>query len=282
MRPINQSLLLLSFVVGACAAPPQPPALPQTQVPFDASRPGGETPSTSSSERSLAAFTAGKGLSVPSRPDTIDPVTVGVRPDAFRVRFAVRAIRPSASEALQVVQRTSTLITDSFHEELRAPTAFRGSSVTEIVQEQKVLGIAVTTDAMVDVPVAEGLDFWQRNELHVKIVELTKRLAAEANVDRTVAVSFRAPSAIATNPEAYRANLIRRWVRRAQEFAAAAGSAQAPLALVDCEVPTTVEQYQVSVSEVELSLRLRCRIDRPGTPPSSPSPAPSAGDDELQ
>jgi hypothetical protein len=281
MRAINNALLSL-FLLTACAAEQQQPVAPQAQVPFDASRPvptsGLKSPSSTSG---LSAYTSGKGLSVPHRPDNTDPILLSVRPDALRVRFAVRAIRPSASEALRVAEQTSAVIAQRFQQELHATTTFRGLSVTEIVKEERVLGIAVTADGSFDVLFDPALDFWKRNALHVRVVELTKSVAVTtATNDETLAVRFHAPAALVIDPEGFRPELVKRWVARARAFAEAAQSPDTPLAILDCNVPPAIEQNPISVDEVQLSLHIRCRIDTPTHLPPARLHEPD-GEDEL-
>ena len=62
---------------------------------------------------------------------------------------------------------------------------------------------------------------------------------------------------------------VKRWVARARAFADVAQSPHAPLAVVDCDVPASVEQNPISVVEVQLSLHIRCRIDTPAHFPKS-------------
>ena len=143
-------------------------------------------------------------------------------------------------------------------------------TVTEIVKQDQVLGVAATADGTIDVLLDQTLDFWKRNALHVQVVELTKTVAANtASSDDTLAVRFRAPAPLVLDPEAFRPELVKRWVARARAFADVAQSPHAPLAVVDCDVPASVEQNPISVVEVQLSLHIRCRIDTPAHFPKS-------------
>ena len=260
MRVFVQGLALLG--VASCAAK-QPPVQPPAQVAFDASN-GRRSSSGSSVGRSdsLSTYLSGKGVSIPTRPDPTDPMRLSVRPDIMRIRFAVRAVRASAAESLKAAQATSLSIGQTFQQRVNAVTKPRGLTVTEVVDQGEPLGVAVTADGMIDVKVDDSLDFWKRNELHVRLVELTKHVAGTTNSpDETLSVRFNAPQPTVSNPEAHRAGLIQGWVARARAFAEAAQSEHAPLSIVDCEVPEAVQQSPVSVEEVELTLFIRCRID---------------------
>lgn len=274
MMRLGYPILATLAITGCAEKPPQPTGYPQAQYAYDATRPTSDSasgmPSTSLDE--LAVYSSGKGISIPQREDTAAPTWLRVRPDTLRIRFVVRAVRQTANEALSATRDASATLSQVFKQELNATTTFRGLAATELLDKERVLGIAVTADGFVELQLDKALDFWKRNELHVRTVELTKRLASNtAARDKTLAVRFQAPEAVVLNPEAFRSELIQRWVLRARTFAEAAQSEHAPLSVVDCDVPQAVEQSSVSVDEVELSLQIRCRIDAPGRPRAVPS-----------
>lgn len=63
-------------------------------------------------------------------------------------------------------------------------------------------------------------------------------------------------------PEAHRAELMKRWVDQAQAFAAAA-QGERPLQLANCTPPGAVEQQVVTLEEVVLKLEMSCQLEAP-------------------
>jgi hypothetical protein len=182
----------------------------------------------------------------------------------MRIRFALRAVRAGASQALDAAQQASTAVAETFRKELGAQTSFRGLTPSEIVEQERALGVAVTVDGVIDVKLDVALDFWKRNALRLHAVDISKRVVVETNAqDATLSVRFEAPEPVVADPEAYRPALIKAWVERAKAFAEAAQSPVAPLSIVDCDVPGPVAQSAASMDDVELTLAIRCRIDTP-------------------
>jgi hypothetical protein len=93
------------------------------------------------------------------------------------------------------------------------------------------------------------------------------RVAAPAKLDKAketkpaIESAFNTPVLKVRDPEAHRAELIKRWVERTRAFARGAESNGAPLELVDCAPPAGITQRAISVEEVGLSLAVTCRLD---------------------
>jgi len=112
------------------------------------------------------------------------------------------------------------------------------------------------------VALPESLDFWGRTALVAGLIKVGDQEAAAAEKTGTgPRASFCAPRAQVRDPEARRAELVKRWVERARDFMSQAQSAQAPLQIVGCAPPGEVTQRPVSVDEVVLSLAVSCRLD---------------------
>ncbi|HYO56136.1 hypothetical protein, partial [Archangium sp.] len=127
----------------------------------------------------------------------------------------------------------------------------------------------VAVDGMLEVPLPTELDFWARSSRVGALVRVCHEVERDSReVKKHPRFSFGSVEAFVSQPEVHRAELLRRFVARMREVATAAGSSEAPLHVVDCVPPGSVEQTPVSLEEVGLSLNMLCRLDvvREGRP----------------
>lgn len=287
-RSIIIASVIASLSLGACATPQQA-GLPQQQMPFHAARGSLGSASIYSTEDSEYSYSkGGKGLSVPHRVHHTDAVDLIVRPDAITVEFAIRDVRPTSPEALAATRKTSADILDQVNKATggTASQVLRGVAAMKVfrpgepdekgIRHREFAGVEVTVDGLIEVTMAKELGFWERSQLFVTMLELTTRIAeqAESKDEPLRTVSFETPTPSVKDPEAYRATLTERWVAQARAFAVLAQAKESPLVLVDCLPPQTITQVKTSLEEVTLQLPLNCHIDvadRRGTsPPARP------------
>jgi len=202
-------------------------------------------------------------LSVPQQARQTDPTRLSVHPDLYTVAFAVREARPTADAALQAARATAENVSAELVKALgsAASTKVRGLSLSQ-VQNGKRIDSMARVDGALELTLSATQDFWARSRLFAAIVETTRRLAEPAREDdRLHAVSFEAPQSELLDPEAYRPELLARWVQRMRQFSTAAEAQNAPLYVRDCTPPGPVSQSAQSFDEIRLELRLSCRID---------------------
>ena len=285
-----RSAIVASLVIGACATPKQYGAA-QQQMPFN------DFPRSSGSASSLDAgdsefsYSKGKGLSVPRRSRSTDAVDLVVRPDVITAEFAIRDVRPTSAEALAAARKTNAEVLDQINKAtggaasakprgVAAMKVFRNGPADEHgLRRKEFVGVEVTVDGLIEVPLPKELDYWARSQLFVTMLELTTRISqeAESKDEPLRGESFENITPAVKNPEAYRSALTERWVALARAFAVAAQAKEAPLALVDCAPPHAISQTQSSLEEVTLQLDMSCRIDvagapvRAGSAPTSPA-----------
>ena len=246
---------------GACATRPAPTApIQQAALSSDYS-----SPSASSSEYLSEESSSGKGLSVPHRARLTDPTRLSVRPDVYTLSFAVREQRQTSHAALDAARTTSDRVSAELLKALgpAATAKVKGFALTRVTQGSEQLGILAVVDGALEVRLTDTQDFWVRSRLFTTLVETTQRIAEAARSDQAPmrAISFEPPRAEVRDPEAYRPELLKRWVGRVQEFTNAAQAEAAPLVVRDCAPPGAVAQAAHSFDEVSLELSITCRID---------------------
>jgi hypothetical protein len=246
---------------AACTARPLPTApTQQAALVSDYS-----SASASSSEYSTVESGSGKGLSVPHRTRLTDPTRLSLRPDLYTLTFAVREQRENSHAALDAARASSDRVSAELLKVFgtAATTKVNGFTLTRLTQGSEQLGILAVVDATLEVRLAESQDFWVRSRLFTTLVETTQRLAEAASSPQNPlrAISFEPPRAEVRDPEAYRPELLKRWVTRIQEFTTAAQAEAAPLVVRDCTPPGAVTQAARSFDEVSLELSITCRID---------------------
>jgi hypothetical protein len=227
-------------------------------------------PSTSTSSYSAPSYSAPSEPGVPHR----EAVSAGlvVRPDLLCIPFALRTKAEGVDKAISALQAAAEALgprlSKAAGQSLRV--RMRGFAVAEQRSSKKAredepaaeaaMELAATADGTLELPLAEGLDFWARSRL---FAALSSALAAEtrASAEAAVKATFTAPQAQLREPEAYRGKLMEQWVKRARAFADAAQSPAAPLQITDCTAPAEVAQRSISNEEVALSLAITCHID---------------------
>jgi len=261
-------------VMAACATPQaQTQGVPQQMAPYSAGS-GMSAVSTYASggeEYSDVDYVSkGKGLSVPHRERPSDSAVLVVRPDLLTAEFAVREVRPTSEAALQAAQASAAALTSTLAHATgnTSTTKLRGMSIAKVIRNKQFVGIAVTVDGALEVPLPKDLDFWGRQRLYVAVLEATASLAESVHTpdEPLSAVRFENLQPGLKDPEAFRAELTNRWVARARAFATAAQSKDAPLSLVDCTPPPAITQVRQSLEEVTLQLAVTCRLDAHGGP----------------
>ena len=283
---MKRSAVIVLVALGACATPQQQVGAPQQQMPFNAfPRPHASGTSSFSAGDDYTFASKGKGLSVPRRGRNTDAVDLVVRPDAITAEIAIREVRPSSPAALDAARRTSAEVFEQLGKALGRPATFktRGVAAEKVVREGNFVGVVVTVDGLVEVDLPSDLDFWQRSQLFITMLEATATISKDSrSKDEPLrAVSFEDITPAVKNPEDYRAKLTERWVAQARAFAALAQAKESPLSLVDCAPPRAISQVRSSLEEVTLQLAVSCRIDvagRRSTRPTAPG-RPSAVDE---
>lgn len=232
---------------------------------------------SSSYSSSSSSFSAPSSPSIPSRSEGRGELVV--RPDLVCVPFVLRAEAADAKLGLAVLEKASATIDARF------------GAATSGAAKMKMLGVnvsafsrgklssdngkprfVVTVDGAIETPLAAEADYWARGELVAALVTASHEkgplvpLAGEGQPE--IESAFGAPEIKLRDPEAHRAELVKRWVERTRTFARAAESQGAPLDLVSCEPPSAIAQNPISVEQLGLSLGLQCRIDvvRKATP----------------
>jgi Protein of unknown function (DUF541) len=262
-------------VMGACATPHGQSEPAQQMAPFSAANGMSAVSSYSSGSdvySDVEYVSKGKGLSVPHRERPTDGVVLVVRPDLLTAEFAVREVRPTSDAALEAAKASAAAVTAALAQATgnTSTTKLRGMTITKVIRNKQPIGVAVTVDGALEVPLPKELDFWARQRLYVAVLEATARLADSSHTQEEPlrAVSFENPEPGLKDPEAFRAELTDRWVARARAFASAAQSKDAPLSLVDCVPPAAITQLRQSLEEITLQLAVTCRLDAHGQPHS--------------
>lgn len=261
-------------VMAACATPQaQSQGVSQQMAPFNtASGPSPvSTYSSNSDEYSDVEYVSkGKGLSVPHRERPDDGVMLVVRPDLLTGEFAVREVRPTSAAALDAAKASVADVTSVLAQVTgnTSTTKLRGMAITKVMRDKQPVGVAVTIDGALGVPLPKELGFWERQRLYIAVLEAMGRIAdsSHAQEEPLRAARFENLQPGLKDPEAFRGELTERWVARARAFATAAQSKDAPLSLVDCAPPAAITQVRQSLEEVTLQLPVTCRLDAHGQP----------------
>jgi hypothetical protein len=200
-----------------------------------------------------------------------------VRPDVLRVYLTVSLETEEPAKALPTLQRTL----EQFHRRLRdalgadATLLPRGARFSRPSKNNKLSlpeddGTFVAVEGLLEVALPAELDFWVRGSRLGTLSRICHETERDSQLmKKSPRFSFTPIEARVAQPEAHRAELLRRFVTRARELAEAAGSPSAPLYVMDCTPPGAVEQTLISLEEVGLTLSLHSRLDvlpAPGTP----------------
>jgi len=186
---------------------------------------------------------------------------VKVRPDVLLLSFAFRQETESLDVAVPKLKAAVERYVRAAAEASKVEVAVKMKDVRP-ESGRKMGGSDAMAHGVLEVALPESLDFWGRTALVATLVKVGSQEAAAAEKEGTgLRATFGFPVAQVRNPEARRAELMKRWVERARGFMSQAQSEQAPLQLVGCEPPGVVKQEPVSVDEVVLSLAVSCRLD---------------------
>jgi hypothetical protein len=206
----------------------------------------------------------------PAPPANPDDFTV--RPDLLRATFQLQILGTFASQdALSQLQQESEKLRRTLREATSAEPTLKMTGVLLSSAPTKKLRLPEDDDeartgvsGTLELPLPPSLDFWARSARMAALERTLRELSAEERKERgRPAYSFSTPSALVAEPEQYRAELLRRFVSRVQEFSAAASTAEAPLRVVDCTAPGPVVQSPISLESVGLSLQFTYRLDAP-------------------
>ncbi|MFL5350038.1 MAG: hypothetical protein ACJ8AT_35115 [Hyalangium sp.] len=195
-----------------------------------------------------------------------------VRPDILRATFQVQLLGAFASqEALARLQQESEQLRRKLREATSAEVTLKMTGVLLSAAPMKRLRIPEDDDeartgvaGTLEFALPTSLDFWARSARMAALGRTLNELSAdERKVRGQPAYSFTPPTALVAEPEQHRAELLRRFVSRVQEFSAVASTAEAPLRVVDCTAPGPVIQTPISIESVGLSLLFSYRLDAP-------------------
>jgi hypothetical protein len=199
-----------------------------------------------------------------------------VRPDLLRVSFSVSLEKEGIEQNLTLLQRACEQLQRRAREATGAEvtlrprdTRFNRSAPKKLLLPEDEDRTFVAVDGLLVMPLPAELEFWARSSRVGALVRVCHELERDSReVKKQPHFSFGSVEAFVSQPEAHRAELLRRFAARAREMASALGSAEAPLHVVDCAPAGAVEQTPVSLEEVGLSLHVHCRMDvvREATP----------------
>lgn len=195
-----------------------------------------------------------------------------VRPDILRATFQVHMKGAFASqEALSRLQQESEQLRRKLREAAGAEVALKMTGVLLSSAPARKLRIPEDDDdartgvaGTLELALPTSLDFWARSARMAALERTLNEISADERKGRGQPnYSFSTPSALVAEPEQHRAELIRRFVARVQEFSAAASNPEAPLRVVDCTAPGPVIQTPISIESVGLSLQFTYRLSAP-------------------
>jgi hypothetical protein len=187
-----------------------------------------------------------------------------VRPDLLVMSFAIRQETEGLEQALPKLKAAVDQYVRATTEAAKASKAEVSVRMRGFEREygKRMGGEQAMAHGVLEVSLPESLDFWGRSALVATLARVGgEQTAAAEKANTGLRVTFGFPEARVRDPEARRAELMKRWVERARGFMALAQSERAPLHVVGCEPPGEVKQQEVSVDEVVLSLAVSCRLD---------------------
>jgi hypothetical protein len=192
-----------------------------------------------------------------------------LRPDLLRISFSVSLEVENIEQGLPLLQRASEQLQRRVHDALGAEVTLKLRDVRFNRSAPKKLSLPededrtfIAVDGALAVPLPAELDFWARGTRVGSLVRVCHEVERDSREEKKrPRFQFGSVEALVAQPEAHRAELLRRFVARVRELATAAGSPEAPLQVVDCSTPGPVEQSPVSLEEVGLTLTVLCRLD---------------------
>lgn len=232
------------------------------------------TPSLlSSSSYSAPSSPSFSGPSSPSIPHHDTRGELVVRPDLVCVPFVLRLDGPDAKAVLATLEKATQVVQERFAAATngQATTTMLGVNVSNTspntgkMKSDDPPKFVVTVDGSIEVPLTAEANYWTRARLLTSLVQASndpKPLVPPPPEDQPQLDSaFGAPEVKVRNPEAFRGELMKRWVERTKTFVKLAESEKAPLNLVNCEPPQAISQTHISIEQVGLTLPVQCRID---------------------
>ncbi|QRN98411.1 hypothetical protein JRI60_04960 [Archangium violaceum] len=191
-----------------------------------------------------------------------------VRPDVLRISFSISLEVGGIEQGLPLLQRTSEQLQRRVRDALGTEVTLKLRDVRFNRSAPKKLSLPedenrafIAVDGSLSVPLPAELDFWARGTRVGTLVRVCHEVERDSREEKKrPRFQFGSMEALVAQPEAHRAELLRRFVARARELATAAGSPEAPLQVVDCSLPGPVEQSPVSLEEVGLTLNVPCRL----------------------
>lgn len=190
-----------------------------------------------------------------------------VRPDLLRVSLSVSLETQGVEQSLPLLQRACEQLQRRVRDALGAEVTFRPRDARFNRSTPRKLALPeddgnfVAVEGTLEVPLPPESDFWARGSRAGTLARVCHEAQADSRQSKKLPrFSFGSVDALVAQPEAHRAELLRRVVTRVRELATTVGSAEAPLHVVDCSAPGLVEQSPVSLEEVGLSLNVSCRL----------------------
>lgn len=194
-----------------------------------------------------------------------------VRPDLVCISFVLRLEGPDSKATLGTLEKATQAIQQRFGAVTggSATTNMLGVNVTSMssgkAKSDEPGKFVVTVDGSVEVPLAADADYWARARLLSALVQAShdpKPLVPPPAEDQPeMETAFGAPEVKLRNPDVHRPELIKRWIERTRAFSRLAESEKAPLNIVNCEPPQVINQTQISIEQIGLSLPVSCRVD---------------------
>jgi hypothetical protein len=257
MQSLRPFLLLVALLAFGCG-----PAYPEPSAP--------SLLASSSYSGSASSSSVSSGPSIPQRSDGHGNIIV--RPDLACVAFVLQLETSDPKGRLDLLEKAAVVVGKRFAAATGGASTSKmlGASVTAFSQG-KAKGdgppprFVVTVDGAIETPLAADAGYWARAKLVAALVHAshtaTPLLPSAGEGQPEIEVAFGSPEIKLKDPEAFRPELVKRWVERARAFSRVAESQTVPLHLVSCEPPAAITQTPISVEQIGLSLPVSCRID---------------------
>jgi hypothetical protein len=210
---------------------------------------------------SYASSYRGKGDPGPSVPVLGPSADKVVRPDLMVVSFSFWKTAATTEGMLPTLKSTVDQYVRAVVDATKAEVAvkMRGFQVNHVTWEDDKPGRQLSVHGNLEVTLPPTMDYWARSELMAALsreADQTQLVADKAGIKSSVSL----PVVMLKDPEAHRAELMKRWVEQSRAFAAAA-QGERPLQLASCALPGAVEQQVVTLEEVVLKLAMNCQLE---------------------
>ncbi|MCA9661145.1 MAG: hypothetical protein KC486_22580 [Myxococcales bacterium] len=201
---------------------------------------------------------------VPPRALLENASTLIVRPDLLRSTLVADVETDDLGRGLAALEAASRALQEAIGAALPgSQVILRGLDLrhetSKVKSRSGAAEVRPSITGVIEVPLAAALDYWARARLVARLWATTEAAVAQGLRSKPrIRAAFGAPSAVVREPEAFRGELIERWLERIQEIArrAAASGVCAGLSLRACDVPGAVEQRPRSLEEVSLELAI--------------------------